>query len=140
MSLFDPSPSPWSARMLSVLRIVTGFMFTLHGTMKLFDFPHRDVPRAPLDLASAVGIAGALETFGGIAIMLGLLTRPVAFLLAGQMAIAYFWKHSPKSLYPTLNGGELAALYCFVFLYLTFAGGGPWSIDAMITRRRRGAA
>jgi putative oxidoreductase len=139
MSLLERSTSPWTGRMLSILRIVTGVMFALHGTMKLFDFPHRDMVRAPLALASSIGIAGLLEAFGGVAIMLGLLTRPVAFLLAGQMAVAYFWKHHPKSFFPTLNGGEPAALYCFVFLYLMFAGGGPWGIDALIARRRRAA-
>jgi len=85
---------------------------------------------------SQMGLAGILETFGGLAILLGLLTRPLAFLLAGEMAVAYFQAHFPKSIYPTVNGGEPAVLYCFVFLYLVFVGAGPWSIDAMVSHAR----
>jgi putative oxidoreductase len=122
----------WSPRMLSVLRAVSAFMFTAHGTQKLLGFPE---PRAsPTDILSLSGIAGVLELFGGVLLLIGLFTRPVAFVLSGLMAAAYFIAHAPQGFWPLLNRGELAALYCFVFLYLAAAGGGPWSIDA--ARRR----
>jgi len=132
MSLLQPSSSPWTARMLSIFRIVTGLLFMLHGTQKMFGFPPTDRPPMPFDLMSQMGLAGVLETFGGALIVLGLLTRPVAFLLAGEMAVAYFQAHFPRSFFPTVNGGEAAVLYCFSFLYLMLAGAGPWSVDAMI--------
>ena len=118
----------------SVLRIVAAFMFILAGTSKLFAFPvpfHGGTPKVLTEL----WVAGALEVFGGALLLLGLFTRPVAFLLAGEMAVAYFQAHLPKSFWPTVNGGVAAALYCFVFLYLSAAGPGPWSLDAL--RRRR---
>lgn len=135
MSTFDSSP--WSGRMLSVLRIVAGGMFVLAGTTKLFNYPPSPVPMPPLELTSLIGIAGILETFGGLAILLGLFTRPVAFVLAGEMAVAYFHAHFPQSVFPTINMGVPAVLYCFIYLYLVFAGAGPWSIDAMRTRSGR---
>jgi len=121
----------WAPRTLSVLRIVTGLQFLEHGTQKFFSFP----PRAGAfpGLMSLLGLQGCLELIGGILIILGLFTRPVAFILAGDMAVAYFMAHFPKNFFPALNGGDAAILYCFVFLYLAVAGGGEWSIDA---RRR----
>ena len=138
MSIFETSGSPWTDRMLSVFRIVAGLVFMSAGTMKLFGYPPSPAPgMPPFHLLSEVGVGGILETFGGLAIVLGLLTRPVAFLLSGEMAVAYFQFHAPKSLFPTVNGGIPAVLYCFFFLYLVFAGAGPWSIDAMIASSKR---
>jgi putative oxidoreductase len=88
------------------------------------------------DPMTRLGLAGILETFGGFAIVLGLFTRPLAFVLAGEMAVAYFTAHFPRSMYPVVNQGEPAVLYCFIYLYLMFAGAGPWSIDAMIARAK----
>jgi putative oxidoreductase len=136
MSMFEPSP--WSDRMLAVLRIVAGAVFITTGTTRLFGFPPSPAPGPPLVLLSQLGIGAMLEAFGGLAIVLGVLTRPVAFVLAGEMAVAYFQFHFPHSFYPTVNNGIPAVLYCFLFLYLTFAGGGAWSIDALIARSRRG--
>ena len=138
MSVLEYSRSPWTARALSVLRIVTGLMFVTAGTTKLFAFPPSPMPMPPMHLLSQMGLAGMLETIGGTCMVLGLLTRPAAFVLAGEMATAYFQVHLPKSFFPTVNGGVAAVLYCFIFLYITFAGAGPWSIDALIARSRRG--
>jgi len=124
----------WTPRMLSVLRFVTGLLFLEHGTGKLLDFPPSD--HAAPALFSLIGIQGALELVGGFLILIGFLTRPVAFLLAGDMAVAYFMAHAPKSFFPTINGGQLAILFCFVFLYLVFAGGGEWSADEQLARSR----
>ena len=122
----------WSPRLLSIMRVVTALLFMQHGAQKLFGLP-ADPTKVPVDLFSLMGLAGVLEFFGGLLILLGLFTRPVALLLAGEMAVAYFMAHAPKGFWPLLNRGELAALYCFVFLYLAAAGGGAWSAD----RRRR---
>ena len=125
----------WSSlapQLLSILRIVAAFVFITAGTMKLFAFPAGMPPdggTAPLK--SIYGLAGILETFGGALLLLGLFTRPVAFLLAGEMAVAYFHGHYPGGFWPTMNGGVAAALYCFVWLYFSAAGAGPWSLDAM---------
>ena len=135
MKLLEPASPLWTSRMLSILRIVTGLIFITHGTAKLFGFPAGPNPSPPVELMSQRGLAGVLEAFGGAAIALGLFTRPVAFLLSGEMAVAYFQAHFPRSVYPTINGGVSAALYCFIFLFLSFAGGGPWSIDALLARR-----
>jgi putative oxidoreductase len=124
----------WTPRMLSVLRIVTGLMFLEHGTGKLLGFPSSE--HAAGALFSLIGVQGILELVGGFLILIGLFTRPVAFILAGDMAVAYFMAHAPKSFFPTLNGGQLAILFCFVFLYLAFAGGGPWSVDEQLGARR----
>ena len=137
MSIFDPSPSPWTDRMLSVLRIVAGAMFVTFGTMKVFGYPPSPVPMPPITPFSQMWIGGWLEVVGGTLITLGLFTRPVAFVLAGEMAVAYFQFHFPQSFFPGVNMGVGAALYCFIFLYLVFAGAGPWSIDAAIAKRRR---
>jgi putative oxidoreductase len=127
---------PHADAILSVLRIVVALLFIEHGTQKLFGHPPMPGPMPSVPLMSQFGLAGILETFGGIAILLGLFTRPVAFLLCGEMAVAYFQVHFPKSFLPLVNGGELAVLYCFVFLYFVFAGGGRWSVDSMLSRRR----
>ncbi len=134
MSIFEAGPKPWTDRMLAVLRVVTGIVFFTTGTMKLFGFPH--VPMPPFPLLSLLGIAGILETVGGTAIILGFCTRPVAFVLAGEMAVAYFHAHFPISVFPQVNNGAPAILDCFIFLYLTVAGAGAWSIDALIARSR----
>ena len=128
MSKMDTLYLQWSPRLLSVLRIVTAFLFIQHGSMKLLGFPPSEA-FAGLKLFSLIGFAGVLELFGGLLVLLGLFTRPVAFILSGEMAFAYFMAHAPHGLYPMLNHGELAVLYCFVFLYLAVAGGGVWSID-----------
>ena len=122
--------------MLSVFRIVAGAIFITSGTMKLFGYPHSPVPMPAFELFSEIGIAGILETYGGPLIVLGLFTRPVAFVLAGEMAYAYFKYHAPNSFFPTVNMGIPAILYCFLFLYLMLEGGGPWSLDAMIAKRK----
>ena len=116
--------------LLSVLRIVVALLFIEHGSMKLLGFPPSD-QFADLKLLSLVGLAGAMELFGGILLLAGLFTRPAAFLLSGLMAAAYFMVHAPKSFYPGVNMGEAAVIYCFLFLYLAAAGGGPWSIDRL---------
>ncbi len=128
--------SAWSPRVLSVLRIASALLFMQHGTMKLLDYPPSG-QFADLQLVSIVGLAGILELFGGALLLIGLFTRPVAFILSGMMAVAYFMAHSPRGFFPILNDGELAALYCFVFLYLAFAGGGAWSVDALWRRSGR---
>ncbi|MEG3086219.1 DoxX family protein [Sphingomonas sp. PB4P5] len=124
-----PIPATWSPRLLAVLRIVAGLGFLHHGTSKFFNLPPFPMPLNPL-----LTVAGVLELVGGAAIILGLFTRPVAFVLSGMSAVAYFMAHAPKSFYPSVNGGEPALLYCFIFLYLAAAGAGAWSVDA----RRRG--
>lgn len=126
---FDALASAWAPRLLSILRIMTGLLFLQHGTAKLLKIPV--VPMfANLSLTSPPGIAGILELVGGVLIILGLFTRSVSFVLSGLMAAAYFMAHAPRGFYPILNAGELAILFCFVFLYFTAAGPGPWSIDA----------
>jgi len=132
-----PIPARWAPRLLSILRIVAAFLFIAHGTQKLFAWPIAE-PREPAALLSIMGVAGVLETFGGLLLLLGLFTRPVAFVLAGEMAVAYFMNHAPHGFWPILNRGELAALYCFLFLYLAAAGGGPWSLDARRSHARDG--
>jgi putative oxidoreductase len=125
--------------MLSVLRIVAALMFMSAGTMKLFGYPPpppMPQPMPPIQLMSQMGLAGVLETFGGLCILLGLFTRPVAFILAGEMAVAYFQAHAPNGFWPITNGGQPAVFYCFFFLYLVFAGPGTWSVDAAIARGR----
>jgi putative oxidoreductase len=118
--------SDWEPRMLSILRIMTGLLFMEHGMGKLFGFPSAAMHPPFLTL---LWFAGVLECFGGALVALGLFTRVVAFLLSGEMAIAYFMAHFPKSFFPLINGGDAAVLYCFVFLYLVVAGGGEWSLE-----------
>jgi putative oxidoreductase len=118
----------WTPRLLSLLRITVALFFLEHGMQKLFGFPPRTAP-GPAFL-NLLWFAGVFEFLGGLLVLLGLLTRPVAFLLSGEMAVGYFMVHAPRSFFPVLNGGDAAALYSFIFLYLTFAGPGPWSVDA----------
>ena len=125
--------SAWSPQWLSVVRIMSALLFLEHGTQKLFNFP----PAAePMALTALFGTQGVIEVVGGALLALGVFTRPVAFILSGDMAVAYFMAHAPQSFFPVLNGGDAAILYCFIFLYFFFAGGGAWSIDAA----RRGTA
>jgi len=128
-----PLPAHWAAYLQSVLRIVAAFLFLAHGSQKLFGVPGGETP---VPIASLLGVAGVLETFGGLLLLAGLFTRPVAFLLAGQMACAYFLRHAPQGFWPLLNGGEPAVLFCFVWLYFAAAGAGPWSLDALRSPRR----
>ncbi len=124
----------WSLRIRSVFRIVLGLLFIEHGTAKLFHFP--EVPSFDnLQLFSLIGLSAVLELVGGVLLLLGLFTRATAFILSGEMAVAYFMAHAPRGFFPLLNGGEAAIFYCFAFLYLSVAGGGPWSLDS--ARRRR---
>lgn len=126
--------APYASSLLSILRIFTGLNLLQHGTAKILGFPA--VPMfANVQLGSLTGVAGLIELVGGILFTIGLFTRPVAFVLSGFTAVAYFMAHAGKSFYPVLNGGELAALYCFVFLYFVFAGAGPWSLDAIRERK-----
>jgi len=125
----------WAPRLLSVLRIVAALIFLLHGTQKLLGFPPPSGGVGPAFM-SLTWIAGLLELVGGSLLLLGLFTRPVAFVLSGEMAFAYFIGHAPRNLFPTLNAGDAAILYCFVFLYISVAGGGAWSLDNL--RRRKG--
>jgi putative oxidoreductase len=132
-----PLPERWTGYLLSLLRIVAALLFMAHGTQKLFAWPI-DEPREPAALLSLMGLAGVLETSGGALLLLGWFTRPLAFLLAGEMAVAYFMSHAPRAFWPILNRGEPAVLYCFLFLYLSVAGGGPWSVDASRAKIRGG--
>jgi putative oxidoreductase len=114
----------------AALRIVTGFLFLFHGLQKLFGMYGGQA----MPLISRAGAAGMIELVGGVFVMLGLFTSPVAFICSGEMAFAYFLAHAPQSFFPVLNGGDAAILFCFVFLYLVFAGPGPWSVDALRSR------
>ena len=120
----------WSPRILGVVRIVTGFLFLTHGSAKLLGYPHVAMFDG-LQLLSLMGVAGILELVGGLLVVLGLFTRPVAFILSGEMAAAYFMAHAPQGFLPLVNQGEAAVLYCFFFLYLFVAGPGAFSIDAV---------
>lgn len=124
-----PIPASRAPQLLSALRVIAALSFALHGTDKLFGWP--DFGGSPDALTLPLGL---LETIGSGALALGLFVRPIAFLLAGEMAVAYWWVHAPASFFPALNGGEAAMLYCFVFLYLAAAGGGAWSADAARAR------
>lgn len=117
----------WAPRVLSITRIMSGLLFLSHGTSKLLMFPLNSWQP---DVGSLPWIAGVIELITGVLITLGLFTRPAAFLASGLGAFAYFIGHAPKSFFPTLNGGDAAILFCFIFLYLVFAGAGPWSLDA----------
>ena len=116
---------------LSLLRAVAGFLFLQHGAQKLFGALGGEA----VELATLRGLAGVLEFFGGLLIMAGLFTRPVAFLLSGQMAVAYFMAHAPQGFWPIINRGELSALYSFLFLYLAAVGGGDYSLDRLLRKR-----
>ena len=147
----------WSPRVRSILRIVVAFLIIQHGTQKLLGYPapppppqptpqaaqqagqqpqqQQQRPAAQQSLPPLLLVASILETFGGLLILLGLFTRPVAFILAGEMAVAYFYQHAPNSFWPVVNRGEPAVFYCFLFLYIVFAGGGHWSLDYLIWRK-----
>lgn len=125
----------YSSQIYAVLRIVAGFLFMIHGWQKLFGYPGG---RDPVALLSLAGLAGVIEFGGGLLIAIGLLTRYAAFLASGQMAAAYFMVHAPRGFWPIQNGGELAALYCFLFLYIASAGSGIWSLDGSRNRRSDG--
>jgi putative oxidoreductase len=117
--------------MLSLLRIMVGLLFMEHGTAKILDFPHQPTHAAYSLFTLNPGLQGLLELVGGLLLALGLFTRTLAFILAGNMAVAYFMVHGPRGFFPLLNGGELAIVYCFVFLYFWLAGGGEWSVDRL---------
>jgi putative oxidoreductase len=125
----------WAPRILSLLRIAVALFFLEHGAQKLFGFPPR-TGAAP-GFLTLQWFAGIIEFFGGLLVCIGLFTRPVAFLLSGEMAVGYFMVHAQRGFFPMLNGGDAAALYCFVFFYLVFAGPGPWSLDAAWGREVR---
>jgi putative oxidoreductase len=136
MSIFEEASPPWPSRMLSVFRVVIAAVFITFGMMKLFNYPPMPPGMPPIPLMSQTGVAGILEFFGGIAILIGFLTRPVAFILAGEMAVAYFQFHAPQSFWPSANMGVGALLYCWIFLLFVFTGAGMWSVDALIARRQ----
>ena len=127
----------WQPRVLALLRIVTAYLFLQHGTAKLLGIPAVEMFKAGVPLVSMAGVAGLLEIVGGALMLIGLFTRPTAFILSGQMAFAYFIAHASGGnvLVPMLNAGELAVLYCFVFLYFAVAGAGAWSVDALRNTR-----
>jgi putative oxidoreductase len=131
-----PIPESWGAHLLSILRMIAAFLYIAHGTQKLFGWP-ADEPQRPVELLSLMGLAGVIETFGGLLLLLGLFTRPVAFLLSGEMAAAYFIAHASRGFWPLLNRGELPVIFCFLFLYFAAVGPGPWSLDTALTRPRR---
>jgi len=127
--------APWTPRVLSILRIVSAYLFMLHGSAKLLHIPH--IARFEhVHILSLAGVAGILELVGGSLLVLGVLTRPIAFILSGEMAFAYFIAHAPKGnpLMPLTNGGDAAVLYCFIFLFIAVAGGGSWSLDKLFGR------
>jgi putative oxidoreductase len=126
----------WAPEVRSVLRIVAALLFVQHGSAKLLHVPYQPM-FAHLQLMSLLGIQGVIELVGGGLLTIGLFSRPIAFLLSGDMAVAFFMAHFPRSWLPLLNGGDLAVLFCFTFLYLFVAGPGPWSVDALL--RNRGA-
>jgi putative oxidoreductase len=123
----------YSPYFYAILRIVAGLMFALHGTQKLFGFPG---DKAPVELFSLMGVAGVIELVAGLLIAFGLFTSYAAFLASGQMAVAFFKAHAPQGLLPNTNGGELAVLYCFLFLYMASQGSGIWSLDGLRKKRR----
>jgi putative oxidoreductase len=128
-SIMSETLAAWTPRVLSVLRIITGLLIIQHGMGKLIGFPALPA-YANVQPFSLVGAAGFIELIGGALLILGLFTRPAAFILSGEMAFAYFIAHAPKDFHPLINGGTLAILYCFTCLYLSTAGAGPWSLDA----------
>ena len=124
----------WEPRTLSVLRFVAGLAFLDHGTAKLLGFPPMAM-FAHLRLASLLGVQGVIELVGGTLVCVGLFTRPIAFILSGDMAVAYFMVHFPKSFFPVVSGGDAAILFCFIFFYVFVAGGGTWSLDRLLAPR-----
>ncbi len=124
----------WAGEALSLLRIVAALIFLMHGSAKLIGFPDSGMAMPPA--GSFMWVGGVLELVGGLLLLVGLLSRPVAFILSGEMAVAYWMFHAPQSTFPLQNGGDAAILYCFIFLLIAAAGPGPWSIDAAISRKR----
>ena len=133
---WDEIGAAWAPRLLAVLRIMTALLFLEHGLIKLFGYPPNAAP-GQQPFLSLLWIAGLIETVGGWLLLVGLFTRPAAFVLAGEMAVGYFLVHAPLGIFPALNAGELAILFCFIFLYMAAAGPGAWSTDEMRTRRPR---
>jgi putative oxidoreductase len=133
MSVFSVTRSAWADHVLAFVRIVGGIVFISVGSMKVFNFPPSPMP---IPLLSQMGAGGVIEVIGGTLIVLGLLTRPTAFILSGEMAVAYFQFHAPQSVFPTINQGMPAILYCLLFFYLVFAGPGAWSLDSVIASRK----
>lgn len=132
---YPTSLNAWAPRVLSILRFVSGALFMLHGTQKMFGFPDAAAGAMGAPLMSKMGLAGLLEVVCGALIALGLLTRIASFLASGEMAVAYFTVHAKGGFWPTMNQGELAVVYCFLFFYFVFSGAGPWSLDALFKRR-----
>jgi putative oxidoreductase len=133
MVISEALRAEWAPRLLSVLRIVVALLFLQHGLTKLFGFPGT----APANfnwITLAPGLASLIETFGSLALLFGFYTRVAAFIMSGEMAVAYFMVHQPRSFFPYNNGGDAAVLYCFVFLYLALVGGGEWSVDAKLAK------
>jgi putative oxidoreductase len=124
----------WTPRVLSVLRIMAGLLFLQYGLSKYFGFPAH--PPVNFSMVSLLGLAGAIELIGGLLLVAGLFSREAAFIMSGEIAVAYFMRRAPNGFFPQVNGGGLEVLFCFVFLYLCFAGPGPWSIDAVRVPRR----
>lgn len=135
---FESSNSVWASRAQSVLRIVTGLLFFEHGLQKVYDLPPAATP-VPYHAISLLGLAGMIETIAGVLIFVGLFTRPAALLASGEMAVAYFKVHIHRSVFPINNRGDNVVLFCFVMLFLAFAGGGVWALDYWIANRRRSA-
>ncbi len=134
MAKLEAILTQWAPRILSILRIMTALLYIQHGTQKLFGFP--ESARVMGELSPLTLTAGLLEAGGGALFAIGLFTRPVAFILCGMMAVAYFMAHAPRGFFPINNGGDLAILFCFVFLYFVFAGGGAWSADNVIAKKK----
>ena len=132
--MIDQARAVWAPRVLSLLRIMAGLLFIEHGLAKYFQFPHV-AAFDNIQFASMPGIGGIVELVCGALITVGLFTPIAALLASGEMAIAYFTAHAPRGFFPLLNGGSLAVLYCWVFFYLVFAGGGPWSLDALVRKK-----
>ena len=124
----------YAPQALSLLRIVAALIFLLHGSSKILGFPASEMGAPPV--GSLFWIGGLLELVGGILLLIGLFSRPAAFVLSGEMAVAYWMVHAPQSTFPMINGGDAAILYCFVFLLIAAAGPGPWSVDAALGRKR----
>lgn len=133
LNTFESALARWSSELLSIFRIFAAFTFIQHGTQKMFGFPAE--ARIPFEVLSRNGVTGVLEVVGGLLLLVGLFTRPVAFVLSGLMAFAYFLVHAPRGFWPLPNGGDLAVMYCFAFLYMAAAGGGKWSLDHLLRRK-----
>jgi putative oxidoreductase len=133
MASRDSFVDRWAPYFLSIMRVIVAFLYAQHGAQKLFGFYASPQMPSPA-LFSFMGFGGMLEFFGGLLVLFGLFTRPVAFILSGQMAVAYFMVHAPHGFWPIANHGDLAAMWSFVFLYLVFAGGGPWSLDRLFRK------